>query len=188
MNFFLLALVGIVAGILMLVSGLDLSWQGTLAVLVGALALALGIRSLRWEDSETKPATVKTKEPGRYERFSTTAEDTEVPFLVIVPHHTITAEQLQAMGKALQTWKAANNDVGQILGLEKMLEGQPPKSGGEHFGISCWNDPQSWFVSVALVFVAKRAFLVETEDELKELLADFPVTIMDPENYGYINR
>jgi hypothetical protein len=205
--YFKLAFAGIFGGLLMLAAGLDLHWQGILAILTGLTALALGIRALgdrqngssRGDhgDDRYTPADFPLPDPmpgrsGDAEakgRGNEAAPSTgEVAFAVVVPKGSASESRLKAIGQALQVWQSENGCVRRIVGLEQLLDGKFPETSRGYFCLPVMRG--RWAVeSVALVFVAPEANTRQTAKSPYRCLKRHAVEeIVSPEAYSAVRR
>jgi hypothetical protein len=187
-------------------AGVDTHWQGAAAILIGVVALCLGIRNLRGPDPTT-PGAVARDPAGPY-----TAEDfpcpdptpggkqhnaaysgwldpapegDEIAFAVVVPKGSSGEAELKAIGEQLQQWKSANDFVRDILGIEQLLRGEFPETPAYLF----WLPIPPATEKVALVYVTLSANTEQTGASLSQALDGLSVAmVVSPAYYSQINR
>lgn len=174
--YFKLAFAGILGGLLLIAVGLDMYWQGALAILVGLTALALGIRASRIEDYGGGPYTPEDfpcPEPGRageaqaVDRGNEVAPgNDEVAFAVVIPKASANERALKAIGQALQVWQSQHGFVRRIVGLEQLLEGKFPETYRGYILFMPVCPGRANVEKVALVFVAPDANTRQTAKSL----------------------
>jgi hypothetical protein len=217
MHCFLGAFAGILGGFAMMAAGLDMFWNGVLALAVGVFALWFG---LRMTDEDT-PA-VRADLPGEGDSFrgndgpytpedfpcppSTPGQrvwavgpdgsrhyppdDAVVQFAVVAPRADAGPDGLRAIGEALRDWRHDEPAVARIDGLEHLLRGQPPRTSSAYFLLPIVADGREEHTEpVALVFVAGWGCHERTGAGLLRALEGLPLAmVVDPAFYDFINR
>jgi hypothetical protein len=203
-----LSIVGFASGFLMISSGVNLYWQGAVAMLAGIVALVLAFRAEARRGSEANnlandrrsPAGPYTAEhfpcpdpmPGRKRHWAgysgsldPAPENDEIAFAVVVPKGESSEEELRRIGQRLQEWRSKNNFVRKILGLELLLEGKFPETPAFLF----WLPIPPCVENVATVYVALQADNEHTAQELNKVMDGLSLAmVVSPAYYSQINR
>jgi hypothetical protein len=119
--------------------------------------------------------------PGRNARPTAAGQ---AAFAVVLPG-TETADGLRQIGQCLLGWQLENPRVGEIVGLQQLLTGQPPVTLDWHFGGTVSLYP----ARVALVYVDAEAANESTGRELEACLRDCSIgMVVSPEYWTHIWR
>jgi hypothetical protein len=183
------ALIAVLGGLI----GLGLSWPGVSA---GRVARGVAEILVPWAGESGRPGPPEgpyTPEdfpcpdpmPGRGRYHDPAQEGYEVPFAVVVPRATATAQELRVIGLRLQAWRAEHPSARRILGLEPLLEGRSPETPAHLLGLPS----PPWVEPVALVYVDCSVATAQTgEDLCRGLECSGVAMIVSPEYYTHTHR
>ncbi len=180
-------------------------WQAAVALGLVGLSVYLGVRELRNPSLSFDEFVEIIKERLEEERPYTAADfpcpdilpgrkcnfDSQepIPFAVVIPRSD-ESQELMGIGIRLQQWRASQQCVTQIIGLEQLLSGSQPETSRHWF---CWQECvedliRSPTIAIALIFVEAHAADEVLGDGLLNQLKDCPCDVQSFSYYEYVGQ
>jgi hypothetical protein len=117
--------------------------------------------------------------------------DSDEQLAVLGPRADATQDELRQLGQRLTLWQQTNSFARHIWGLDRLLEGNDPRTPPIYLMVPYIGRLSECYESVALVFVEKGTDHAIACDSLTKAVGELGgrlTSFCDPDQYGFMHR